>query len=100
MGRGPGPPASAAPLREASGSLGPRPLSAQARTRHDLPTHLSLVTYPCGFHRTPFRPTDRHAGSPILWPQSWDWVSGQAELVINHYLASGGTYSFDSCVCV
>ncbi len=30
-----------APLEEASGSLGPRPLSAQAQTLHDLPTHLS-----------------------------------------------------------
>ncbi len=38
---GPGPPASAAPLEEASGALGPRPLSAQSRTRHDPHPHTS-----------------------------------------------------------
>ena len=36
---GPGPPASAAPLEEASGVLGPRPLSAQARSLSDPHTH-------------------------------------------------------------
>ena len=63
---GPGPPASAAPWEEASGVLGPGPLSAQARTRHDPLTHPSELLIMGGFHPTPFRPTGRQAGFPIL----------------------------------
>ena len=61
---GPGPPASAAPWEEASGALGPGPLSAQARTRHDPLTHPSELLILGGFHPTPFRPTGRQAGLP------------------------------------
>ena len=62
---GPGPPASAAPWEEASGALGPGPLSAQARTLLDPP----LIPIPIpGIRPTLLRPTDQphSAGFPIL----------------------------------
>ncbi len=63
---GPGPSASVAPLEEASGSLGPRPLSTQARTLHDPPTHLDSVTIPS-------IPSDASStdGPSSRRPQSW-----------------------------
>ena len=62
---GPGPPASAAPWEEASGALGPGPLSAQVRTLLDPP----LIPIPIpGSRPTLLRPTDQphSAGFPIL----------------------------------
>ena len=45
-----GPSALSRPTWEASGSLGPRPLSAQARTLHGPPTH---SYHSLGFHPMP-----------------------------------------------
>ena len=64
---GPRPPASAAPWEEASGALGPGPLSAQVRTYY---LTLTLIPIPIpGIRPTLLRPTDQphKAGFPILW---------------------------------
>ena len=76
---GPGPPASVAPWEEASGVLGPRPLSAQA-----------------GPYLNPHK-----AGFPYPLAEPKDRVRTGVGLVYNHYLASGGTYILTHvCVCV
>jgi hypothetical protein len=59
-----GPSALAVPQEEASGSLGPRPLSAQARTSADPPTHQLPILW--GFHPTPVQTTDSPAQPAAL----------------------------------
>ena len=92
---GPGPPASAAPQEEASGVLGPRPLSAQARSLLDPHTHTSY--HSSGFGPTHDQSTDPPfpAGRP-LFQQSW----GLVLLVYNYFLVPGGDHIVDSRVCV
>ena len=98
---GPGPPASAAPWEEASGVLGPGPLSAQARTLLDPHPH---PNYHSGdsVRRFRVRPTSpSQPASPFLRLQPKEGVRTGAGLVNNHYLASGGTYILThACVCV
>ena len=78
----------------------PWPLSAQAGP------HLSLFLYPIpilGIRPTLLRPTDQphKAGRPFPEAHSsGKGETGREGLSYNHYLAAGGTYTFDSRVCV
>ena len=78
----------------------PWPLSAQAGP------YLSLFLIPdshSGIRPTLPRPTDQPHKAGFPFPAAWH-SSGKgvraAGLSYNHYLAAGGTYTFDSRVCV
>ncbi len=98
---GPGPPVSAASQEEASGVLGPRPLSAQARTLLDHHPHPSYHSSDSVRHTLiqPTRPSQ--PASPILRLRAETGGKAGLGLVYHHYLVPGGDHILTHvCKCV